>query len=1324
MKQRMEDSIWAKMGKPLLFASFALSLLPLSIEGRRSVFDDRPVAPAPTDAASVAAFSIICPEDKVLIVDDDCPIPIPDYRGSISVTGGVSLNSLVVRQTPAPGLFINGAGRIHEVTITAFDGETYDTCYFNILLEDRTDPILKCPQSISSFNDSTCRVQIPDIRNLVSVTNTCDFSLNNLVMIQSPAPGEALVTGDRVGILVSVWGIDRSGNTGRCNFFININDTVGPALNCPENILVLLDSTDEYVIPNFLTEANIRDNCVPLSSLINKQEPPGGTILKGDGARAVVTLESSDENGNGSACSFEIFLDDVEDPNVDCPDDPVFSLDDNCEVVVPDFRELLNLSDNVTPSDSILVMQEPPGGARISVDAQLISILVDDRNGNTVQCFLTVSFEDLEGPQLNCPDSIVVLTDRQCDFIVPDFRQQANLSDNCFSLDTIDLVQMPAAGEMLDGMAMESFDSLSFQATDPLGNATLCRVSVTVVDTLAPQLRCPSDTLILLPGCELAVPNFRSAFLDASLCVNRDAVFGQFPSPGTIIPTTDSTFVLRAEAVDSDQNRSTCSTNVTIRDGVNPQLINCPRDTLIPVRTDCSIRIPDFVARVAATDNCDPAPAISQDIPAGNFFVFGDSLFGVRIEVRDRSGNTSACVVRIRTRDFTPPSINCPDDLRIELDDAGRYVLPDFFEQSGVSDNCTDRDDLLLSQKPDPGIVITAATARRIIELKAADRFNNQSDCRFDLIYPHIGLAKRVEKITLYADGTYVVDFELKAVNLGTETLYDIQLSDDLSAFGMYDPAGAFAPAPGTYHIFRPPAVTENTAFPVLPEGAFNGADRKGLLQLGGRMEPGERFTLTFSVRLLPAEGVSRMENQAMISADLRGNGLVNGDVTDYSTDGGFPDPDSDGNATEAGENEPTPVILPQEGAEGMVEGGVSTSRSTAFQNVEMILGGDTSLTTFTDPEGRFRFAGLKNEGDFTLSAHYDKDHRNGVSTLDIYLTELHLLGIQPFTDPYQILAADVNNSRSVSFLDLVSMRRIVLSIDTSFPLQKSWRFFAAGHQFSNPANPFLDPPAELLFIPKLSGLYDQADFLAVKTGDVNHSARLGNAHAAEVRSGDQSLELAVRDQLLVAGQRYRIPVTAANLFEALACQFTLEVDREQAALQGVDPGLCTADELGVFPAVGSVSALWYRRNQPADNIPLFYLDILVKREAYLSEVLRLTDLITPAISYSDDYAPRKVELIFQANPAGDLSEVTLFQNRPNPVTGATSIPFFLPAPDHVTLTVRDHLGRVVWEKEAWYAAGRHEASLQPADLPGSGVYLYTLTTEGRRLTRKLLVTR
>ncbi len=64
----------------------------------------------------------------------------------------------------------------------------------------------------------------------------------------------------------------------------------------------------------------------------------------------------------------------------------------------------------------------------------------------------------------------------------------------------------------------------------------------------------------------------------------------------------------------------------------------------------------------------------------------------------------------------------------------------------------------------------------------------------------------------------------------------------------------------------------------------------------------------------------------------------------------------------------------------------------------------------------------------------------NGVSTFDLVLISKHILGIQLFENPFQIIAADANNSGSITTFDVVTIRKVILGIDVTYPAG-NWRY-------------------------------------------------------------------------------------------------------------------------------------------------------------------------------------------------------------------------------------------------------------------------------------------
>jgi hypothetical protein len=109
-------------------------------------------------------------------------------------------------------------------------------------------------------------------------------------------------------------------------------------------------------------------------------------------------------------------------------------------------------------------------------------------------------------------------------------------------------------------------------------------------------------------------------------------------------------------------------------------------------------------------------------------------------------------------------------------------------------------------------------------------------------------------------------------------------------------------------------------------------------------------------------------------------------------------------------------------------------------------------------------------------------DIYNGVSTFDLVIITKHILGMQAFDSPYQYWAADVNGSKTVTTLDMVYIQKVILGINTSFPVQKNWiSYFDTG-------NAQAWAQSESMNCQNLqSG--DELSIKAIKLGDVNFSA-------------------------------------------------------------------------------------------------------------------------------------------------------------------------------------------------------------------------------------------
>ncbi|OPZ99607.1 MAG: hypothetical protein BWY70_00926 [Bacteroidetes bacterium ADurb.Bin408] len=82
-----------------------------------------------------------------------------------------------------------------------------------------------------------------------------------------------------------------------------------------------------------------------------------------------------------------------------------------------------------------------------------------------------------------------------------------------------------------------------------------------------------------------------------------------------------------------------------------------------------------------------------------------------------------------------------------------------------------------------------------------------------------------------------------------------------------------------------------------------------------------------------------------------------------------------------------------------------------------------------------------------------------------------------------------------------------------------------------------------------------------------------------------------------------------------------------------------------------------------------------------------------------------------------------LGQNMPNPASGKTVIPYNLPASGKVNFEIVNVIGQRIFEAETEQSQGKHKFEMDADKLP-DGVYYYTLSFNGQRLTRKMVVSK
>ncbi|MDX1409580.1 MAG: T9SS type A sorting domain-containing protein, partial [Saprospiraceae bacterium] len=396
--------------------------------------------------------------------------------------------------------------------------------------------------------------------------------------------------------------------------------------------------------------------------------------------------------------------------------------------------------------------------------------------------------------------------------------------------------------------------------------------------------------------------------------------------------------------------------------------------------------------------------------------------------------------------------------------------------------------------------------------------------------------------------------------------------------------------------------------------------------------------------------------------------------------------------------------------------GEIITEFDEGVENVEVQLLNDGEVAR-TGRDGSYNFDYLIVGETMELDPKLDIDHLNGVSTFDLVLMQKHILGYDELDSPYKLIAADINRSGSITAIDIVEARRLILGYYDNFPDNESWRFVPEGYNFADPSRPFDFP--EVLEI----GLQEGAsvDFTGIKIGDVNESNTPHSLMSSTIRSVG-TLTFSIDDREVQVGEEVMIEVRSEDFADVAGYQFTLEAAGME--LTGIQAGALPVDEshFGIFDGYLTTSFNRIDVGQASEEA-LFTLTFRSEVSARLSEVLRISSRITRAEAYRSGGDHLDIALTFDdPNPRPDTRDPQLLQNRPNPFDQKTTIGFYLPEQTKAVLTIHDVAGKVIKRIEGEYVAGYHQLEVSKTEIQAVGVLYYTLETDEFRATKKMVV--
>ncbi|WP_114778747.1 PKD domain-containing protein [Botryobacter ruber] len=382
------------------------------------------------------------------------------------------------------------------------------------------------------------------------------------------------------------------------------------------------------------------------------------------------------------------------------------------------------------------------------------------------------------------------------------------------------------------------------------------------------------------------------------------------------------------------------------------------------------------------------------------------------------------------------------------------------------------------------------------------------------------------------------------------------------------------------------------------------------------------------------------------------------------------------------------------------VSGTVRSQAGEPIGNIVVKAKSTTDSQTSTTPaSGAFSFNLATGEA-YTLAParRTEVEVANGVTTLDIVLIQRHILGLQSLGSPYRIIAADVNNSGSVTTLDIAHIRSLILRNTTSFPGNRTWAFVKSGFTFANPAMPF--PYDSTRTYSSVSAQSNQ-DFTGIKLGDVNDTWDASTARLASAGS----IAFKFKNQVVAPGTEVIVPVTVNDFTDVSGYQFTLNWDPkvlefarvEHAGLEGAY-GTHSVHN-------GKLTTVWAEPNGNSLSLEngskVFQVRFKVLGGNGAESKIEIGSMLTKSVAYTGNLAQLDIQSQHAVVKVKGAA-YALYQNYPNPFTAETTLHFELPEAQDVQLTIYNALGQVVRQFQGSYAAGEHFVTWKGDDASGN----------------------
>jgi hypothetical protein len=557
-----------------------------------------------------------------VVVSDTTP-PVVTTSANLSAAATSADGATVTYDAPAATDIVDGSDAVtcDKPSGSLFPlGTTTVTCSardaagnpasasFVVNVQDQGKPVVSVPADVTV--EATSGDGAPARWSGVSATDDVD---GTLPVGCSATPGDTFPLGTTE---VTCTATDRAGNAGSNSFTVTVEDTTGPQVDAPHDLIEEATSSSGAVV-TFATSANdLVDGSVPVSC----DPVSGSTFPLG---HVTVTCSAIDAHGNPGTASFTVTVHDTTAPAL------TVSQDLTSEATGPegatvsyDAATATDVVDGpVTPTCS------PASGTVFALGETKVTCTATDASDNTAEKSFTVTVADTTPPVVHTPANLVVGND---------LGKVGASQVTWASVTATDLVSgsLTATCSPESGSAFPmGKTTVTCSAVDGAGNPGTGTFVVDVQDQNKPVVAVPSDMKQEATSSAGAVVTWTGVSalddVDGAVAATCDRTSGDtFPLGDTVVTCT---------AEDGAGNVGQNHFTVTVQDTTGPQ-VTVPTD-VIATATSAGGAVVTYPSPTA-TDLVDGKVATTCDKASGSVFPLG--LTKVTCTAKDKTGNSGS----------------------------------------------------------------------------------------------------------------------------------------------------------------------------------------------------------------------------------------------------------------------------------------------------------------------------------------------------------------------------------------------------------------------------------------------------------------------------------------------------------------------------------------------------------------------------------------------------------------------------------------------------------------------------------------------------------